>query len=332
VVTFTAPENVEMVSFGFHPALKVTKITDDAGKLLTGERSADGLAAAVQRLEGALEDFDGIVGDVAGKAADRVVQRGREVEQQLTGATERLDQAAVNLTTSARRGFEALQSSTETMTVASGKAAAQSEVLTHALRTFTGELSRFSEQASAQTEQLATTLTRQAQTLKNTAIEALQRFKEVNDGMSGQADHVAQTTRQASPVTVLRLRERAGARKHMLARPASSTTAWYPVFCSSTAGGAPDRVLAMRAGPIVVKTSIATDSAGRSRRIARENTVTRSDRAPASPLTMFRIQAWTWPRSSSHEKSSCVAFCSLRRCRSRPRTRPSWTCIEVKCP
>ena len=41
-VTFTAPENMEMVSFGFHPALKVTKITDDAGKLLTGERSADG--------------------------------------------------------------------------------------------------------------------------------------------------------------------------------------------------------------------------------------------------------------------------------------------------
>jgi hypothetical protein len=41
-VTFTAPENAEMVSFGFHPALKVTKITDDTGKLLTGERSADG--------------------------------------------------------------------------------------------------------------------------------------------------------------------------------------------------------------------------------------------------------------------------------------------------
>ena len=41
-VTFTAPENAEMVSFGFHPALKVTKIADDAGKLLTGERSADG--------------------------------------------------------------------------------------------------------------------------------------------------------------------------------------------------------------------------------------------------------------------------------------------------
>jgi len=42
VVTFTAPENAELVTFGFHPALKVTKITDDAGKLLTGDRSADG--------------------------------------------------------------------------------------------------------------------------------------------------------------------------------------------------------------------------------------------------------------------------------------------------
>jgi hypothetical protein len=31
-----------VVSFGFHPALKVTKISDDAGKVLTGERSADG--------------------------------------------------------------------------------------------------------------------------------------------------------------------------------------------------------------------------------------------------------------------------------------------------
>jgi hypothetical protein len=41
-VTFTAPENSEMVSFGFHPALKVNKITDDSGKVLTGERSADG--------------------------------------------------------------------------------------------------------------------------------------------------------------------------------------------------------------------------------------------------------------------------------------------------
>jgi tetratricopeptide (TPR) repeat protein len=42
VVTFSAPENQELVSFGFHPALKVTKITDESGKLLTGERSADG--------------------------------------------------------------------------------------------------------------------------------------------------------------------------------------------------------------------------------------------------------------------------------------------------
>jgi predicted negative regulator of RcsB-dependent stress response len=42
VATFTAPETLEMVSFGFHPALKVTKISDDSGKLLTGERSADG--------------------------------------------------------------------------------------------------------------------------------------------------------------------------------------------------------------------------------------------------------------------------------------------------
>ncbi|MGC1421364.1 MAG: M1 family aminopeptidase [Terracidiphilus sp.] len=41
-VTFTAPDNSEMISFGFHPALKVSKITDDSGKVLTGERSADG--------------------------------------------------------------------------------------------------------------------------------------------------------------------------------------------------------------------------------------------------------------------------------------------------
>ena len=41
-VTFTAPENADVVSFGFHPALKVTKISDLTGKLLTGERSADG--------------------------------------------------------------------------------------------------------------------------------------------------------------------------------------------------------------------------------------------------------------------------------------------------
>ncbi len=42
VVSFTAPDNAEEVSFGFHPALKVTKITDDSGKVLTGERLADG--------------------------------------------------------------------------------------------------------------------------------------------------------------------------------------------------------------------------------------------------------------------------------------------------
>jgi tetratricopeptide (TPR) repeat protein len=41
-VTFTAPESADEVSFGFHPALKVTRITDEAGKLLTGERLADG--------------------------------------------------------------------------------------------------------------------------------------------------------------------------------------------------------------------------------------------------------------------------------------------------
>jgi aminopeptidase N len=42
VVSFTAPPNLQMVSFGFHPALKVTKITDESGKLLDGERTADG--------------------------------------------------------------------------------------------------------------------------------------------------------------------------------------------------------------------------------------------------------------------------------------------------
>ncbi len=42
VVSFTAPDNAEIVSFGFHPALKVTKITDEAGKILEGERTADG--------------------------------------------------------------------------------------------------------------------------------------------------------------------------------------------------------------------------------------------------------------------------------------------------
>jgi hypothetical protein len=42
VVSFTAPDNAESVSFGFHPALKVTKISDESGKVLTGERLADG--------------------------------------------------------------------------------------------------------------------------------------------------------------------------------------------------------------------------------------------------------------------------------------------------
>jgi aminopeptidase N len=42
VVTFTAPENSEVVSFGFHPALRIDKITDESGKLITGDRSADG--------------------------------------------------------------------------------------------------------------------------------------------------------------------------------------------------------------------------------------------------------------------------------------------------
>jgi hypothetical protein len=41
-VTFTAPANADQVSFGFHPALKVNKITDNTGKVLTGERLADG--------------------------------------------------------------------------------------------------------------------------------------------------------------------------------------------------------------------------------------------------------------------------------------------------
>ncbi|MGH9599570.1 MAG: M1 family aminopeptidase [Terracidiphilus sp.] len=42
VVTFTAPPNLDVVTFGFHPALKVDKITDSTGKLLDGERTADG--------------------------------------------------------------------------------------------------------------------------------------------------------------------------------------------------------------------------------------------------------------------------------------------------
>ncbi len=42
VVSFTAPPNLQVVTFGFHPALKLTKITDESGKLLDGERMADG--------------------------------------------------------------------------------------------------------------------------------------------------------------------------------------------------------------------------------------------------------------------------------------------------
>jgi hypothetical protein len=47
VVSFTAPEiaepnSAQAVSFGFHPALKLTRISDEAGTLLTGERTADG--------------------------------------------------------------------------------------------------------------------------------------------------------------------------------------------------------------------------------------------------------------------------------------------------
>jgi len=44
VVSFTAPEYTEpqSSSFGLHPALRVTKISDEAGTVLTGQRAADG--------------------------------------------------------------------------------------------------------------------------------------------------------------------------------------------------------------------------------------------------------------------------------------------------
>jgi len=42
VVSFVAPENTEAASFGLHPALKVTKISDEAGMVLTGQRLAGG--------------------------------------------------------------------------------------------------------------------------------------------------------------------------------------------------------------------------------------------------------------------------------------------------
>ena len=41
-VSFTAPPNLDVVNFGFHPALKISKITDESGKVLDGERTADG--------------------------------------------------------------------------------------------------------------------------------------------------------------------------------------------------------------------------------------------------------------------------------------------------
>jgi len=41
-VAFIPPANQDVVTFGFHPALKVTKIVDEAGKELDGERTADG--------------------------------------------------------------------------------------------------------------------------------------------------------------------------------------------------------------------------------------------------------------------------------------------------
>lgn len=41
-VSFTAPASFEVVTFGLHPALKVSKMTDTAGTLLQGEQTADG--------------------------------------------------------------------------------------------------------------------------------------------------------------------------------------------------------------------------------------------------------------------------------------------------
>lgn len=42
VVTFTAPAGANKITFGFHPALKIIRITDDSGTVLTGARSTDG--------------------------------------------------------------------------------------------------------------------------------------------------------------------------------------------------------------------------------------------------------------------------------------------------
>ncbi len=42
IVTFTASETADEVSFGFHPALKIMRIADETGKLLISDRTADG--------------------------------------------------------------------------------------------------------------------------------------------------------------------------------------------------------------------------------------------------------------------------------------------------
>ena len=42
ILSFTSQETANEISFGFHPALKIKKITDESGKLLISERSADG--------------------------------------------------------------------------------------------------------------------------------------------------------------------------------------------------------------------------------------------------------------------------------------------------
>ena len=59
---------MELVAFGFHPALKVTSITDDSGKVLTGERTADGtirVAPAAPFVKGQPNhwtfEYDGII-------------------------------------------------------------------------------------------------------------------------------------------------------------------------------------------------------------------------------------------------------------------------------
>jgi predicted negative regulator of RcsB-dependent stress response len=67
-VSFTAPPNLDVVNFGFHPALKITKITDENGKVLDGERTADGsirVTAAASPAEGQTSRwtfvYDGII-------------------------------------------------------------------------------------------------------------------------------------------------------------------------------------------------------------------------------------------------------------------------------